>query len=955
MDFPVSIQPASLSSTTRTKEQRKFWLTSLFAAVFLVLFTMPSMALQANVINTIAGGGATPSNPLQADLPGPTATIKDGAGNLYIAAPFSSYVYKLSGGVLSVYSGKGFGGFSLDGTLVGQAQVGFVGAFAFDGQGNLYLSDFGNSRVRKVDHSTGVVTTVAGSGEKCADSTNTCGDGGNATIQGANLNLPMGIAVDGSGNLYIADSSDNRIRKVNASGILSTVVGSGTVCANPTATCGDGGLATAANLRNPQGVAFDAAGNLYIADTGDHRIRKVDLAANTISAFAGNGGACLDSTRPCGDGNPATNSNLHSPTAIAFDVSGNAYIADSQDHRIRKVDAATQVITTYAGSGVQGFDGDGGQAASAGLDIPSGVSFDSNGNLIISDTGNQRIRQVDSASVISTIAGGGSGGDGGPAAQATLAGPYTLTRDLAGNVVFVDLYNNRIRRIANDANRTITTIVGTGSAGYSGDSGPATLATLDAPASVAYDGAGNLYIADENNLVIRKVDSAGMISTFAGTGASCGQLPDKCGDNGDRLSARFASPQALAVDASGNVFVADYFVHRVRKISTTGLVTAIAGTGIEGKKGDGGQATQANLDHPSGLALNPAATVLYISDQYNGEIRAVDLNSHIISRYALNSAAHLGGDGGPALNGSMWNPLELTTNPAGDVFVSGGNNRVVQIIDAATQYWGTVAGSSTKSVVGGFSGDGGPAQSARLSNAGSSVDGAGNLYIADQGNNRIRYVLLAPALSNTPPSLAFGNVPLNTPSTPQTVTATSSGGLDINVTNLSITGTNASNFVQTNTTCPTPPGMLAPNRKCAFTITFTPTFYGKHTASLSFTDNAGNHSAALSGSGPDFTIAASPTSLTVNKGSSGASTLTLAPIAQFNQAIKMSCTVAPVVSGGPTCSISPTPVNMDGVNNKTTTLTVQTTASTASGIYTITAKGAFVPLQHPATVTVTVP
>jgi trimeric autotransporter adhesin len=914
------------------------------------LMPSPMQAQAQNIINTIAGGGPTPADPLQADIPGPTGIIKNAAGDLLIAPPFSSYIYKLSaGGVFSVYSGKGYGGFSGDGGPVGQARLGYPSGFAFDSKGNLYITDFGNSRVRKVDAVTAIITTVAGTGEKCAHPTNPCGDGGPATA--ALLNLPEAVAVDSAFNIYIADSSDNRIRKVDGStGIITTVAGDGNACANPTLACGDGGPATSANLNFPQGVTVDGSGNIYVSDTADNRVRIV--SAGVINRYAGNGGACLDPTKACGDGGLATNANLHAPQGVALDSSGNGYIADSRDHRVRQVNALTLKISTFAGTGVQGFSGDGGPAKSAELDLPGFVYPDSTGNIDIADTGNQRIRQVNPAGTINTIVGGASGGDQGPALNATLAGPYTLTEDSSGNVYFADLYNNRIRRIANDANRTITTVAGTGSAGYSGDGGPGTLAMLNAPSSVAFDAQGNLYIADENNLRVRKLDLAGNISTVAGNGSSCTPTTASCGDGGPATSATMASPQTVVVDASGNVYIADYFAHRIRKVDTSGTITTLAGTGVAGNKGDGGPANQATLNHPSGVTVDSVGNV-YISDQYNNRIRQVRTDNNIYA-FALNGQAHLGGDGGPAINGSMWNPLEITIDPAGNLFVSGGNDRTVQIIDAATQYWGTVAGSSKKASVGDFSGDGGPAQSARLANAGSSVDGQGNLYIADQGNNRVRYVLLAPAISNTPASLAFGNVPLNQTSAPQTVTTLSSGGLDLNLTSVSITGTNASNFAVSSNTCPAGPLMMAPNRKCAESVTFTPTNYGKQTATLSFTDSATGspQSVSLSGSGPDFTIAASPTSLTITKGSSGSSTITLAPLAQFNQTIKLTVTGCPANT---TCTVTPSSVTLDGTNNGTATLNIQTTSSTASGTYTITVKGAFTPLQHPVSITLTVP
>jgi hypothetical protein len=322
--------------------------------------------------------------------------------------------------------------------------------------------------------------------------------------------------------------------------------------------------------------------------------------------------------------------------------------------------------------------------------------------------------------------------------------------------------------------------------------------------------------------------------------------------------------------------------------------------------------------------------------------------------YALNGNTCLCGDGGPAIDGSMWNPLVVFVDPSANVFISGGNAKVVQRVDFVTQTWGTVAGLAPQPGAGGFSGDGGLATQARLASNGVSVDAQNNLYIADYGNNRIRFVHLTPDVSVPSRPLTFGNWPIGQTSTPLTVTLTSSGGVDLSLTGITITGPNASDFAETSS-CGTPPPAksLGVDSTCAVSVTFTPGSYAQRTATLTFADNAptGTQAVALSGSGPDFTISADPTTITVTKGKSGNSTLTLTPFGGFNQLISFTCTVVPA---GPTCT-APSPLQMDGSNPETTNLAIQTTTSTASGTYTVTAKGIFVPLQHPATVTVIVP
>ena len=341
---------------------------------------------------------------------------------------------------------------------------------AVDSAGNLYIADEDDNRIRKVTAATGILSTVAGTGTACTPSTATCGDGNAATASGSDLNLPLGVAVDGAGNLYISDRSDNRIRKVTvATGILSTVAGNGTPCASSTATCGDGGLATAsgANLDSPFGLAVDGAGNLYIADRYDDRIRKVTAATGILSTVAGTGTPCASSTATCGDGTAATasGSNLNSPVGVAVDGAGNLYIADFNDNRIRMVSAATGIISTVAGTGntcspTTATCGDGSAATASGSDLsfPTAVAVDSAGNLYIADQSDNRIRKVTAATgILSTVAGSGTQcapttatcGDGSAAtaSSSNLNLASDVVVDGAGNLYIADQTDNRIRKV----------------------------------------------------------------------------------------------------------------------------------------------------------------------------------------------------------------------------------------------------------------------------------------------------------------------------------------------------------------------------------------------------------------------------------------------------------------------------------------------------------------------------
>ena len=289
-----------------------------------------------------------------------------------------------------------------------------------------------------------------------------------------------------------------------ASGVITTVAGTG--ADGSQVSDGDGGPATAALLAFPESVALDGAGNLFIADTRNHRVRRVDAATGVITAVAGTIGAGFG-----GDGGPATAALLAFPRGVALDGAGNLFIADSSNDRVRRVDAASGVITTVAGTGKDGSqvsDGDGGPATAALLASPESVALDGAGNLFIADLGNSRVRRVDAATgVITTVAGAGAagfGGDGGPATAALLAFPNGVALDGAGNLFIADSSNDRVRRV-DAATGVITTVAGTGVEGFSGDGGPATAARLWGPRGVALDEAGDLFIADADNNRVRRV------------------------------------------------------------------------------------------------------------------------------------------------------------------------------------------------------------------------------------------------------------------------------------------------------------------------------------------------------------------------------------------------------------------------------------------------------------------
>jgi len=467
----------------------------------------------------------------------------------------------------------------------------------------------------------GVITTVAGSTWIFR------GDGGPATA--AALYYPRGVAVDAAGNLYIADSSSNRIRKVTSGGTITTVAGNGQA-----GYSGDGGPATAAMLGGPAGVAVDAAGNLYIADSGNYRVRKV-TPAGTITTVAGNGQQGYS-----GDGGPATAASLAGPSGVAVDAAGNLYAADRDNDRIRKV-TTDGIITNFAGNGSKRLAGDGQAAVGASLNRPAGVALDAAGGLYIADSENNRIRKVTPTGTITTLAGNGQygySGDGGPATAASLS-PGGVAVDAAGNLYIADYGNDRIRKVTPAG--TITTVAGNGQWGYSGDGGPATAASLNRPYGVAVDATGNLYIADGQNSRIRKVTPAGTITTVAGNGQW-----GYSGDGGPATGTSLSDPRGVAVDAAGNLYIADSSNYRIRKVTPAGTIITVAGNGQGGYSGDGGPATAASLFLPPAVAVDAAGN-LYIADTGNDRIRKVlTANPPLsVSRQALTFSTAAGATG----------------------------------------------------------------------------------------------------------------------------------------------------------------------------------------------------------------------------------------------------------------------------------------------------------------------
>ncbi len=577
---------------------------------------------------------------------------------------------------------------------------------AVDSNGNIYIGDVSNHRVIRIDGATKNYSVFAGTG-----SSGNAGDGGAATS--ATLNEPYGVAVDSAGNVLIADTGNSRVRKVTLStGNIAAFAGTGTLSFS-----GDGGAATAATMGYVYDVATDGSDNVYIADLTNSRVRMVTASTGNISSIMG----------------PAVGGvNLGQIQGVGADAAGNVWVASNSTSRIfKRTSAGTSSV--FAGSATSGFAGDGGAATSAAVNNPLDVAPDASGNVYIADTFNERIRKVDTSGNISTIAGTGvqsSTGDGGPAASATLSRPDKLTVDSAGNIYIGDSGANNVRKI--DASGIISTIAGLGPTAV-GDGGAASSASLNLPSGAAADAAGNIYIADATNNRIRKIDaSTGNISTIAGTGTA-----GNTGDGAAATSATLSLPRGVALDSDGNVYIADAGNNRIRKVTvSTGNIAALAGTGTAGFTGDGGAATSATLSSPEAVAVDSSGDV-YIADSTNNRIRKVTVSTGNIETIAGMGGSSSSGDGGLATAAQVNNPAGIAVDSSGNVYISDTFGQRIRKIDASTGNISTVAGTGTS----GSSGDGGLATAARLNfPRGLTLDAAGNLYIADYSNNRIRRV-----------------------------------------------------------------------------------------------------------------------------------------------------------------------------------------------------------------------
>jgi hypothetical protein len=735
-------------------------------AIFALLMGVSAPA-RAQVIDTIAGGfngSASPSENACAPVYGAGTHGTD----VYVTS--CDQIFKVNAaGQWTHVAGNGISGFSPDGTLAASASLGFPDHLSVDASGNIYFVDDFNNRVREIISSSGKLITVAGTGIPGYS-----GDTGLATNAqiGCGTGNSCGLFVDGHGNVFIGDALNRRVREVvAATGIINTVAGNGTG-----GSSGDGGPATAAQLRGPRGVFVDGSGNIFIADRANNKIREVLAATGDIQTVAGTGIAGFSP-----DGTLATSAELNGPIGVFLDNAGDMFIADQGNNLIREVVGGPGGnIKTVAGSGggfpiscngdINACLGVGGPATNALVPGPQEVVLDSSGNMfipIVLDTRNVVEEVVAATGKLQIFAANGAQnftGNNGPATKAQLNAPSFAATDGSGNVFIADATNNVIYEVV-AATGIIKIVAGNGIAGYSGDGGLATSAELSSPSSVFADSSGNLFIADSINNVIRKVVAAtGVIETVAGT------LNPSCtysGDGGPATSAGLCFPAAAVVDSLGNIIISDQGDSVIREVTAaTGIINTVAGNFNlgGGYSGDGGPATSASLNGPYGVFVDGSGN-LFFADNGNNVIREVVAATGNIQTAAGNGTQGFSGDGGPATSAEFNSPIWVWGDTSGNLYVSDGFNDVIRAFPVGGDIQ-TIAGDR----VDGTSGDGGPAKIAELATpAGLFVEPSGSLLITGPNDGRVRIVGAATATalaSSSNPSFLDQNVTFTATVTP---------------------------------------------------------------------------------------------------------------------------------------------------------------------------------------------
>jgi len=682
------------------------------SARFLILALAVSAQAQ-QIITTYAGTEwvfPTTTHPaLTSPLSSTLNTTIDREGRLVIADGLNHIVARIdSNGELTVIAGNGLPGFSGDGGDARQASLNGPQGMAFDSTGNLYIADTGNYRVRRLTPA-GVISTVAGNGFSKHS-----GDGGAATSAGF---FPLRLAVDRSDAILIADPISYRVRKVGANGVISTIAGTGELVFS-----GEGKPALEASLA-PSGIHVDGDGRILIADELNYRVYRIgtDGILTTVAGIGQSGFS--------GDDGPAVAAKIEGISSLTTDANGNIALADMNNFRVRRITPAG-IISTIAGGGATAVSTAPVPALSSDIGFPRSIAIDPLGRLYIANEQKQFVLSLSAdGTLISRIAGNGqfkTVTPGMPAPLVNMSQPTGVAIAGDGSVYYVESAGHRVAKI--DPRGGVSVIAGNGVPSCCRDTGPAIDGVLSNPNSLAFAPDGALIIVDGGSQKIRRIFQS-TITSIAGTTFTSGFS----GDGGAATEALLSDPWGIAIDPAGNIFFIDRGNHRVRRIDTKGIITTVAGNGRRGFSGDGGSAVAASLDTPAAVAISANGDLL-IADYWNNRIRAVS-PAGVIRTWAGNGAFDDGGDGGPAVKAGLNGPYALAVDSRGNTYVSHDYSVIRRI--SADGIISTVAGINEE----GFSGDGGSPRTAALSLPyGLAVDSVGSLYVADSGNNRIRVI-----------------------------------------------------------------------------------------------------------------------------------------------------------------------------------------------------------------------
>jgi sugar lactone lactonase YvrE len=589
----------------------------------------------SGVVTTLAGSaglsGSADGTGAAARFSGPEGVAVYGAGNVFVADYHNNTIRKITpSGVVTTLAGTAGSSGSADGTGAA-ARFNQPRGVAVDGSGNVFVADSYNNAIRKITPN-GVVTTLAGTAGSYGSA-----DGTGAT---ARFNNPSGVAVDGAGNVFVTDYNNTTIRKITPTGVVTTLAGSAGLSGSAD------GTGAAARFSDPEGVAVDGSGNVLVADWENNTIRKI-TPTGVVTTLAGTAGSYGSA-----DGTGAA-ARFLGPSGAAVDTAGNVFVADSDNNTIRKI-TPTGVVTTPAGTAGSYGSADG-TGAAARFDWPSGVAVDGAGNLFVADASNDTIRKITSSGVVTTLAGsaGYSGSADGTGAAARFNGPNDVAVDGAGNVFVADSNNNTIRKITSTG--VVTTLAGSAAADPGSADGMGAAARFSYPEGVAVDGAGNVFVVDYWNSTIRKVTPAGAVTTFAGTAGLAGSA------DGTGAAARFSALHGVAVDGAGNVFVADTGNNTIRKITSSGVVTTLAGSAGYSGSADGTGAA-ARFNSPDGVAVDGAGNV-FVADTDNNAIRKISTSGVVTTIVGVAAPASAGNLPGP-LPASIVSPEGVAIDPS---------------------------------------------------------------------------------------------------------------------------------------------------------------------------------------------------------------------------------------------------------------------------------------------------